>query len=63
MLSRAMAEWEALTDHRANGQRDAKNPRLPFMLPFGVILSNEAITIRMDVQQQKTLGAKSDRHK
>lgn len=54
MLSEVTAEWRALMDHRANGHRDAVNSRLPFMLCVGVILSNEAVTIKMNMQQEKT---------
>lgn len=47
-----MAEWEAYIDYRANGQRNAMTP---FMLYFGVILSNEAMSIKINVQQKGTL--------
>lgn len=50
MLSEVTAEWKALMDYRANGQRDVRDSGLPFPLPFGVILSNEAMTIRINMQ-------------
>lgn len=50
MLSEVTAKWKALMDYRASGQRDVRDSGLPFTLPIGVILSNEAMTIEIDMQ-------------
>ena len=48
MLHEVRVEWKTLTDYRANGKRDVRDRGLP--LPFGVILSNEAMTVKLNMQ-------------
>lgn len=49
-MLRVMAGWTARVNHRVCGQRNPWDPRPPFMLPFGVILSKEAPVITINVQ-------------